>query len=235
MVGEDYYWELKIEKGAFQAIGPKRTIEFFLDAVKRGREYILQVHNPAKINELQLRKEALKVIRRFRLRDANMEQVLAKLLTNAIKVKEHGKQVIVSEYVSDLLGRFLWTPGLSSIHDRAIEYASFRASGDLITLTYGLRSKPELPLTKVEAEYLKKSFAEGKNQMKVKDFLNNGRRFYNRSSEVAEYVINSMPFLKLSDLEKRRWESRARIDRKLSDNYLDYIEILRTANYRFFN
>ena len=229
MSRDDYYWELNAEK---DSIGPKRTLEFFLDAVKKGREHILALHNPSLIRNIELRRKAMKVVKAFKVGDRDLEIALAQIMANNISMPKTDKNHLVTIYTIDLFNRFLLNQD-KDIAEKYHEYASFRASADYITITYGIRGKPTLPLSGPEAECFKKDFIKAKAPMKMDDFLRSGRLFYAHAADTAQRILDD-DFFRLDDEEKRKLEKSVKINEKVSRNYTKCVEILRTVNYKLF-
>ena len=235
MGDHDYYWELTLEGDAMKAIGPLRTLEFFLDAVQKGREHILDLYDRRYLNDVHVYKEATKVVKTFGIKDSGLEVAMAQILTNMVKMPETDKEKVVSVYMFDLMEKRILMPGDINDHmGRVYEYASCRASADMITVVYGIRGRPELTLTRAEAESLGTGFSEGKRVMGMDSLLQNGRRFYNGAADAAERVL-TFDFRRLKDREVEQWENRMSTSKKIAKNYDQCLEILRTANYKFFS
>jgi len=230
---QDYYWELN-RNG--EKAGPKRTLEFFLETVRRGKQHILDLYNPNKIKDRGLLKRSLKIIKQFGLCDSELELELAHILTSFVRMPEPDKNRLMTIYLLDLTGRFILNPEKNNnLEERKYEYASFRASADYVVIMYGMGTRPVLELTKAEAEILKKGFFEGRRKgLDIKSILNNGHIFYESACGTAREILDFDSF-RLNDNDKRRWERRACIDEKLSERYNESLEILRTARYKFLN
>ena len=229
MSRDDYYWELNAEK---DSIGPKRTLEFFLDAVREGRKHILELHNPSLIRDIKLRRKANEVIKAFKVGDKDLEVALAQIMTNNLRMPETNKDHLVTIYMLDLFNRFLLNKD-DGLAEKYYEYASFRASADYITITYGIKGKPTLPLSKPEAECFRKDFIKARPPITVDDIIRNGRLFYAHAADLAQNILDKNSF-RLDDKEKRRWDKSVMINEKVSKNYTKCVEILRTVNYKLF-
>ncbi len=235
-MGEEYYWELKLEGDAIKAIGPLRTLEFFLAAVQKGREHILNLYDRRYLNNVDVYKEATKVVKTFGIKDSGLEVAMAQILTDMVRMPETDKEKVVSVYMFDLMEKRILTPEDINDHaGRVYEYASCRASADMITVVYGIRSRPRLTLTRAEAETLGTGFSEGKRFMNMDSLLSNGRRFYNGAADAADRIL-TFDFNKLKRNNKvEEWEKRLHTNQKIARDYDKCLEILRTAHYKFFS
>jgi len=230
---EDYYIEINKDN---KTRGPKRTLDFFLDTVRKGKQYILDLYNPRNLRNSLLFRKSMQVIKEFGLCDSELELELAKILTTTMRMPEPDRNKLVTEYMLDLSNRFLFNlEQEDSFQERKYEYASFRGSADYVTIFYGMATRPILEMLKKEAEMFSKKFFEGKRKgLSIKEILDNGQMFYNSASEAAREILEIDSF-RLKDSDKRRWEKRASIDEKITERYHGCLEILRTARYRFLN
>ncbi|MBD3355027.1 hypothetical protein GF361_03505 [Candidatus Woesearchaeota archaeon] len=246
MTDTDYYLEInKEEDGRIKIKGPKRTILFFLNAVKQGWEHILDLYNlkettPEKkffqqVPDPAVLLESMQVLDYFKPIDKDLEQEMAKILNKFVEIPETDEDHLMTVYMTDLFKRFnLNIEREDTKEERTNEYESYRNSADYITVFYGLTSRPSLLLTRAEAEQLKDRFSEGKRVLSIDDILYRGRSFYELAAETAENIL-SEDLLILDKRQENIWRSRLESNEKLSKNYDKCIEILRTVNYKYFN
>ena len=245
----EYYWELNIDKETMKTIGPKRAFDFFRDAIKQGREHILELykeHIPTADKLILIRAtvdptvqqqiwdEVRKVTEEVGVKDSKLESALAKMFVNFIRFPKTDKNHLMTRYLFDLIGRFVINPEKDdSLVERMYEYASFKTSADYITLIYGVRSKPELSLPRIEAECMRDSFATGHKALSLKDLLKTAKTSYEHASLTASRIL-SEDFYKISAKEKEVWKRAARSNEVIANNYEKCLEILRTVNYKVF-
>ncbi len=246
MTDTEYYLEInKEEDGRIKIKGPKRTILFFMNAVKKGWEHILDLYNleettPEKkafqqIPDQDILLESIQVLDYFNPLDKDLEQEIAKILNKFVEIPDTNEDHLMTVYMTDLFKRFnLNLEKEDTKEERTNEYESFRNSADYITVFYGLTSKPSLLLTKAEAEQLKDRFSEGKRVLSIDELLYRGRSFYELAAGAAEKIL-SEDLLILDKDQENMWISRLKSNEKLSKNYDKCIEILRTVNYKYFN
>lgn len=249
MNNHEYYWEINMDRESIETIGPKRTFDFFKDSLKQARDHIVELYDSFQRTEgniqivgstsdyemqQKLYRESRQVMKKFGIKDSSLEAALARILTNFVRFPKQDKNNLMTVYMSDLVGRFVLNPEKEdSLLERTYEYASFRASADYITVVYGLRSKPNLELPRIEAEAIKKTFTDGKRAMSLNDLLQNAATFYEHASATASQVLDT-DFFRLKDSEKMKWERAARVNEKIATQYDKCLEILRTANYQVF-
>ncbi|MEE9525734.1 MAG: hypothetical protein V3V78_03975 [Candidatus Woesearchaeota archaeon] len=242
---EDYYMELTNENGKVVAKGPKRTVLFFLNAIKQGWEHILELYDLDEVTtEKRIYKqipdadvllESIQVLDNFDPIDRDLEKELARILTRFVKFPETDEHHLMTVYMTDLFKRFsLNQEREDTCEERVNEYDSFRNSADYITVAYGLTSKPALILTRAEAEQLKKKFATGKRKMNLDDLTKRAKLFYESASAAADQVLTD-DFMVLTKRDEIKWRQRERVNRKLARDYDKCLEILRTVNYQCFN
>jgi len=246
MTDTEYYLEInKEEDGRIKIKGPKRTVLFFLNAVKKGWEHILDLYNleettPEKkffqqVPDPNVLLESIQVLDYFKPIDKDLEQEMANILNKFIEIPDTDEDHLMTVYMTDLFKRFnLNLEREDTLKERLNEYDSYRNSADYITIAYGLTSKPSLLLTKAEAEQIKDRFSEGKRKLNLDDLTKRGELFYRCASEAADKILTD-DFTILNKEDRNRWRKRIKINRKLADNYDKCIEILRTVNYKCFN
>jgi len=224
---EDYYWELSLDDKKMKALGPKRTLDFFLENIRKARTHILELYDLDTLKNEEYITEAFCVKNDFK-KDNNLEYALANILLETLKVPNQTKDHVVSSYMTDLLKRF--TGNDDNFRERVYEYASFKASANHITITYGLRSKPELELSKAEAECIKDNFSVGKRILSLSNLINTAKGFYENAANTAER-ISRKDFYKT---DPQIWENKAKTDRMIAKRYDLALELLRTMNYLLF-
>jgi len=218
-----------------QAIGPLKTLAFFLDAVQKGREHILNLYDRRDLSNINLYKEATKVVKTFGIKDSGLEDAMAQILTDIVRMPEADRKKVISVYMFDLMERRILMPeDISDLTGRMYEYASCKASADMITIIYGIGGKPSLTLTRAEAVSMRNDFSEARSSVRMDWFLNKGRRFYHGAADAAERILD-LDVRRLKDSEVEEWKKRLDTSQKIAKDYGKCLEILRTANYKFFS